>query len=125
MVKLEERIRYKLGEPTKRVEVLESRNRIHFVNQNWMSVTWFFSGPVKFTLGLLDRIDMTIRQHLTKQGMLMKRRMSTSRLDMKRDDMGLDLKSCVGVYLLELVRILLQYKWGPSSDRNGSGGWNN
>ena len=26
--------------------------------------------------------------------------------------MGMGLKSSVGVYLLELVRILLQYKWG-------------
>ena len=28
------------------------------------------------------------------------------------DDMGLGLKSCVGVYMLELVRLRLQYKWG-------------
>ena len=31
---------------------------------------------------------------------------------MKPDDMGMGLKSSVGVYLLELVRLLLQYKWG-------------
>ena len=31
---------------------------------------------------------------------------------MRPDDMGLGLKSCVGVYLLELIRIILQYKWG-------------
>ena len=42
----------------------------------------------------------------------MKSGMATSRLYMSPDDMGLGLKSCVGVYLLELVRILLQYKWG-------------
>ena len=42
----------------------------------------------------------------------MKRGMSTSRLYMKRDDMGMGLKSCVGVYLLEIVRLPLQYKWG-------------
>ena len=53
-----------------------------------------------------------IRQHLTQQGLLMKRGMATSRLYMKPDDMGLGLKSCVGVYILELVRTLLQYKWG-------------
>ena len=77
-----------------------------------MSVIRFYSGPVKFTLGLLDRIDKMIRQHLTQQGLLMKRGMATSRLYMKPDDMGMGLKSCVGVYLLELVRLLLQYKWG-------------
>ena len=31
---------------------------------------------------------------------------------MKPDDMGLGLKSSVAVYLLELVRLILQYKWG-------------
>ena len=71
-----------------------------------------FSGPVKFTIGWLDRMDRLIRQHLTKEWMLMKRGMATSRLYMKPDDMGLGLKSCVGVFLLELVRLLLQYKWG-------------
>ena len=38
--------------------------------------------------------------------------METSRLYMKPDDMGLGLKSSVAVYLLELVRLILQYKWG-------------
>ena len=112
MTRLEERIKEKLQEPTKRVEVFEARNWIHFVNQNIMSVVRFYSGPVKFTLGWLDRIDLLIRQHLTQQGMSMKRGMATSRLYMKPDDMGFGLKSCVGVYLLELVRLLLQYKWG-------------
>ena len=49
--------------------------------------------------------------------------------------MGLGLKSCVAVYLIELVRILLQYKWGTIfrgewfwrmeqlSKRNGKGVW--
>ena len=45
-----------------------------------------------------------------------------SRLYMKPDDMGMGLKSCISVFLLELVRILLQYKWGPSFGVNGSGG---
>ena len=83
MAKLEERIGEKLEEPTKRVEVFEARNRIQFVNQNIMSVIRFYSGPVKFTLGWLDRIDKMIRQHLTSQGLLMKRGMATSRLYMK------------------------------------------
>ena len=76
-----------------------------------------------------------IRQHLTQQGMLMKRGMATSRLYMKPDDMGMGLKSCLGVYLIELVRILLQYKWGTIfrqewfwrmeelTKRNGKGVW--
>ena len=49
--------------------------------------------------------------------------------------MGLGLKSCVAVYLLELVRLLLQYKWGTIflsewflrmeelTKRNGKGIW--
>ena len=77
-----------------------------------MSVIRFYSGPVKFTIGWLDRIDQMIRQHLTSQGLLMKRGMATSRLYMKPNDMGLGLKSSIGVYLLELVRLLLQCKWG-------------
>ena len=80
-----------------------------------MSVIRFSSGPVKFTLGWLDRMDMLIRQHLTKQGMLMKRGMATSRLYMKQEVMGMGIKSGVGVYLLELVRLLIQYKWRQSS----------
>ena len=53
---------------------------------------------------------------------------------MSPDDMGMGLKSCVAVYLLEMVR-LLQYKWGTIfrqewfwkmeelTKRNGKGGW--
>ena len=107
MKRLEDRIKEKLEEPTKRIEIFESRNWVQYVNQNIMSVVRFLSGPVKFTLGWLDRIDKMIRQHLTQQGMMMKRGMATSRLNMKPDDMGFCLKSCVGVYLLELTRILL------------------
>ena len=53
-----------------------------------------------------------IRQRLTPQGMSMKRGMATSRLYMNPDGMGLGLKSAVAVFLLELVRLFLQYKWG-------------
>ena len=67
---------------------------------------------MKFTLGWLDRVDRIIRQHLTSQGMLMKRGMATSRLYMNPNDIGFGLKSCVAVYLLELVGLFLQYKWG-------------
>ena len=112
MERLEMRISDKLEDPTKRVEVFETRNWIQYVNRNVMSVIRFYSGPVKFTLGWLDRIDKMIRQHLTRQGLLMKRGMSTARLYMSPDDMGIGLKSCTAVYLLELVRLLLQYKWG-------------
>ena len=92
MKRLEEMTKEKLAEHTKRVEVFEARNRIQFINQNVMSLVRFYSGPVKFTLGWLDRIDMMIRQHLTKQGMLMKRGMATSRLYMSQDDTGMGLK---------------------------------
>ena len=61
MSKLEQRIVEKLQEPSKRVEVFEMRNRVHFINRNVMSVIRFYSGPVKFTIGLLDMMDMTIR----------------------------------------------------------------
>ena len=100
-----------------------------------MSVIGFFSGPVKFALGLLDRIDRMIRQHLTSQMMPMKRGMATSRLHTKPEGMGMGLKSCVGVNLSELDRILLQYKWGAIfrqewfwrkeelTKRNGKGAW--
>ena len=115
--------------------MFETRNWIYFINQNVMSLVRFLSGPVKLTLGWLDRMDRTIRQHLTKQGMLMKRGMATNRLYMSPEDMGLGLKSCVAVYLLELVRLLLQYKWGTifhqewfwrmeeMTKRNGKGVW--
>ena len=86
LVKLEERIKEKQDEPTRRVDVFEARNWTQYMNHNIMSVIRFFSGPVKFTLGWLDRIDMMIRQHLTHQGMLMKRSMATSSLSMKPDD---------------------------------------
>ena len=45
MEKLEEMIKLKLEEPTNRVDVFETRNWIHFINQNIMSVVQFFSGP--------------------------------------------------------------------------------
>ena len=49
--------------------------------------------------------------------------------------MGMGLKSCLGVYLVELVRLLVQYKWGTIfrqewlwtmedlTKRNGKGVW--
>ena len=49
MTKLEERIMEKLKEPTKKVEVIESRNWVQYINQNIMSVVRFYSGPVKLT----------------------------------------------------------------------------
>ena len=51
-----ERIRGKLEEQ-KRVETFEARNRIQYDNLNAMSVVRFFSGPVKFIHGWLDRMD--------------------------------------------------------------------
>ena len=132
---LEERIREKLQEPLSRVDVFETRIWIQHINQNIMSVVRFNSGPVKFTLGWLDRVDRMIRQHLSTKGMLMKRGMATSRLYMKPEDTGMGLKSSVGVYLIELIRLLLQYKWGTIfrqewfwrmeelTKRNGNGVW--
>ena len=38
-------------------------------------------------------MDQMIRQHLTQQGMLMKRGMATSRLYINPDEMGLGMKS--------------------------------
>ena len=95
-MKLEQRIKDKLEEPTKSVDIFEARNRIHFINQNVMSVVRFYSGPIKFTLGWLDIIDMMIRQHLAQQGMRMKRGMATSSLYMKpgRHGMGLEEFCC-------------------------------
>ena len=134
MDKSEMRIAERIEEPTERVDVFE-KNWIHFVNQNVMSVIRFDSGPVKFTFGCLDKVDKLIRQHLTSQGMPMKRGMATSHLNMKPDDMGMGFRSCVGVYLVELVRLLLQYKWGTIfrrewfwmmkelTMRNGKGIW--
>ena len=43
-----------------------------------MSLVRFYNWPVKFTLGWLDNVDKTIRQHLASRGMLMKRGMATS-----------------------------------------------
>ena len=77
----------KLDKPTKSVEVFESRSRILFINQNVTSVVRFFSWPVQFTFRWLDRIDKTIRKHLSQQEK-MKILMATSRLFMSPNDMG-------------------------------------
>ena len=53
MMSLEERIKNILEEPTKRVEVFEAPNWIHYINQNVTSVIRFYSGPVSFTRGFL------------------------------------------------------------------------
>ena len=135
MKKLDERIKEKHDEPTKRVEMFEFKNWINYINRNAMSIVRFYSGPVRFTLGWLDGIDKMVRQHLTQQGMLMKRGMTTSSLYMKPDDMGLGLNGRVGVCLLELVRLLIQFKRGTIfrqewfwrmeelTKRNGKGVW--
>ena len=61
MKRLEEMTMEKLEEPKRRVEVFEAKNEFQFIIQNVMSLVRFFSGPVKFTLGLLDRNDKLIR----------------------------------------------------------------
>ena len=121
LVKLEEMIREKSEEHTRRVEAFETRNWIQYVNQNIMSVIRFFSGPVKFTLGWLDKIDKIIRQHLTSQGMLMKRDMATSPSTRAKDTLV-----WASIVVLESTSSSLSASsntsGGPSSVRNGSGG---
>ena len=68
MQRIEERNKDELEEATTRVKVFESRNWIQFINKNVMSVIRFFSGPVKITLGWLDRIEGMIRHHKTNEG---------------------------------------------------------
>ena len=46
MAKLEERTREKLEQPANMVECFEARNLNQCINQNVMSVIWFFSGHV-------------------------------------------------------------------------------
>ena len=121
MKKLEERNKDKLEDPAKRFGMFEALEWIHFINQNEMSVVSFYSGPVKFTLGWLERADNMIRQHLSIQGIPMKRGMATSRLYMKPDDMGMGLKSCVGSSTSSLSESSPNTNGGPSSDRSGSG----
>ena len=53
---LEQRIKEKLAEPTKMVEVFESRNWTQYVNQNIMSIVRFYSGPAMFTSGGLTEL---------------------------------------------------------------------
>ena len=92
--------------------MFEAKNRINYINQNVTSIVGFFRGPIKFTIGWLDGIDKMVGQHLTQQGMLMKRGMATSRLYMKPDDMGLGLKSCVSE--------LTCSSWSASSSTSGN-----
>ena len=106
-----------------RIEVFEATNWVHFFNQNVMSVIRFYSGPVKFTLGWLDRVDKTIRQHLTGQGMLMKRGMATSRLYMKPEDMGMGSRAVPASTCWSSSDSSSSTSGAPSSDRSGSGGW--
>ena len=80
MMRLEEMLREKLEEPRTRVEAFKAKNLIRYVNKNITSVVRFYSGPVKFTIGWLDRVDMMIRQHLSQQGLQMNRGMATSHL---------------------------------------------
>ena len=95
-----------------RVGNFNTMNWFLFISQNVTSVVRLYDVPIKFTICLLDKTDKLIQQHLASQRLLMKRGMATSHLYTSPDGMGLGLKSSVGVYLLELARILLQYKWG-------------
>ena len=54
ILKLVERNKEKLEEPTKRVDVFETINWTRSINQNIMSVVRFSRGPVRFTLGLTE-----------------------------------------------------------------------
>ena len=68
MTKLQEWTKDKLEEPTMSCDVFEARNWIYFINQNVMNVVRFYSGPVKFILGWLHRVDKLIRHHITSKG---------------------------------------------------------
>ena len=105
------------------MEVFEAKNWINLVDQNVMSVIRFFSGPVKFTLGWLGRMDKLIRQHLTVKGLLMKRGMASSRPFMNPDDMGMGLKTVSLSTSSSSSDSSSSTSGEPSSDANGSGGW--
>ena len=62
-----------------------------------------------FSFGRLDRVDTLFRHHIKKKVML-KRRMSASRLFTSPN--SIDITISVGVDLLELVRLLIKFKWG-------------
>ena len=97
-----------------------------------MSVVRFYSGPVKFTLGVDDRIDPPAPYKARDAD---ETRHGNEPPLQKPNNMGMGLKRCVSVYLLELVRLLLQYKWGTIfrqewlwrmeelAKRNGKGVW--
>ena len=53
MKSLKETILAKRDEPSKRVDAFETRNWIHFINQNVMSVVRFDSGPSSSPSGCL------------------------------------------------------------------------
>ena len=111
MRRIEESVEGKRKEPAQRIDEFEAKNLIRFINRNDTSVIRFNSRPVKFALGVLYKMNKLIRDQRTGQGMMMKRGMVTSLLHTKPDDMGMGMKSCVAVYLLESVRVLIQYKW--------------
>ena len=123
MDKLEEMNLEKLEEPTRRVEDHERRNWTHFVNKNIVSVVRFYSGPVKLTIGWLNHVDMMIRQHVTSQGMLMKRGMATSRLYMKPDDMGMGSEAALPSTSWSWSDSSSSTSGEPSFGVSCSGGW--
>ena len=102
----------KLEDPTRRAETFEARNWTMHLNQNTMGVVRFFSGPVKFTLGWLDRIYKLIRQHLTKPRDADEARHGDKPPLHEARGHSLRIEELLAVYLVELVRLLLQYKWG-------------
>ena len=64
MERLEMRISDKLEDPTKRVEVFETRNWIQYVNQNVMSVKRFYTGSHDPGLFKNKKCDMKLKHSL-------------------------------------------------------------
>ena len=96
---------------------LSTMNIIRQVNSDIISKLRYGSSVVPWKMGDLDKLDNIIRRKLYEHGVYSKM-MSSARLYVPKERMGLGLMSCRSEYTKELFRVILKYKWESDSQLN-------
>ena len=90
------------------IQQLSTMNIIRQINSDIISKLRYGSSIVPWKLGDLDKLDKIIRRKLYEKGIYNKM-MSSARLYISKEQLGLGLMSCRNEYTKELFRVILKY----------------
>ena len=96
---------------------LSTMNIIRQINSDVISKLRYGSSVVPWRMGDLDKLDAVIRRKLYEHGIYSKL-LTSARLYVSKEQLGLGLMSCRNEYTKELFRVILKYKWESDTQIN-------